>query len=289
MKLNGQDHFCRTSVKRCSFHGAEELPLTRSPLRRSRAPSIERCPTSHARARHAGPATVLPALPPRSRLPAPRSPTPRSHRGRLDPPRDPGLITLGRAGQTPPVDFCNHHGSQARPRNLTHSPCRPCKGYTPRTARWQAALPLWCKRRPGCLGSRGQHGLYEHASTSLCDHSPESFAPDRSARTPRVTEACPRPAGSAGRGGKGRCPHDSAHGQRARRRPRKGSRSAPFRDEGPGTRTRGAFCTNGRPGGRHGYPQVVTSLWSGRTTPFVPPHALSGVDVPSEPRRVDCP
>jgi hypothetical protein len=214
---------------------------------------------------------------------------PGSHRGRLDPPRDPGLITLGRAGQTPPVDFCNHHGSQARPRNLTHSPCRPCKGYTPRTARWQAALPLWCKRRPGCLGSRGQHGLYEHASTSLCDHSPESFAPDRSARTPRVTEACPRPAGSAGRGGKGRCPHDSAHGQRARRRPRKGSRSAPFRDEGPGTRTRGAFCTNGRPGGRHGYPQVVTSLWSGRTTPFVPPHALSGVDVPSEPRRVDCP
>ena len=147
MKLNGQDHFCRKSVKRCSFHEAEELPLARSPLRRSRAPSIERCPTRHARARHAGPATVLPALPPRSRLPAPRSPPPGSRRGRLDPPRDPGLITLGRAGQTPPVDFCNHHGSQARPRTLTHLPCAPCKGYT--LARRDGRQPCICGASAG--------------------------------------------------------------------------------------------------------------------------------------------
>lgn len=99
-----------------------------SPLRRSRAPSIERCPPRHARARRGGPATVLLALPPRSRLPAPLSPPPGSRRGGLDLPRDPGLITPVRAGQTPPVDFCNHHGSQARPRNLTHSPCAPRKG-----------------------------------------------------------------------------------------------------------------------------------------------------------------
>jgi hypothetical protein len=34
----------------------------------------------------------------------------------LDLPRGPELITPVRTDQAPPVDFCNHHGSQARPR-----------------------------------------------------------------------------------------------------------------------------------------------------------------------------
>jgi hypothetical protein len=61
---------------------------------------------------------------------------------RLGLPRDPGLITPGRAGQTPPVDFCNHHGSQARPQKLTRSPCTPRKGSPPCAALRQAASRL---------------------------------------------------------------------------------------------------------------------------------------------------
>lgn len=166
-----------------------------------------------------------------------------------------------------------------------HAPQRvaPLRGAT------AGSLALTRERRPSCLEIQGPAWSYEHASSSPYDCSPESFAPNRSARTPHVAEPCPHPAGEAGHGGQGQCPHGSAVEQRTRRRPCKGSRSAHFREEDPGPRTRGAFLYDGRPGGRCRYPQVVTSLWRLYTTPYVPPRAPFGVDVPSGPRRVDCP
>lgn len=85
--------------------------------------------------------------------------TPACAESKLDLPRDPGLITPGRAGQTPPVDFCNHHGSQARPRKpdpLTlHAPQR----VTPLRSATAGSPALARERRPSCLESRGRHGL----------------------------------------------------------------------------------------------------------------------------------
>lgn len=166
-----------------------------------------------------------------------------------------------------------------------HAPQRvtPLRGVT-------AGSPaLACKRRPSCLESRGQHGL---TSTP---------APLRTMTRRRALPRTDRPGHLMSRKHararpekpctevQGRCPHAPVVEQRTRRRSHKGPRSAPFREEDPGSCTRGAFLFNGRPGGRCEYPQVVTSLWTDCTTPFIPPRARFGVDVPSGRRRVDCP
>lgn len=159
MTLNSQDHLRRTSVKRCGFHEAEKIPLTRSPLRRSRAPSISRCPTRHARARRAGPATVLLALPPRSRLPTPRSPYPGLRRVKARPaagsrahhPRPGRPDAACRLLQSPRFSSTT---TEPDPRTL-HAPQR----VTPLRSATAGSPALARERRPSCLESRGRHGL----------------------------------------------------------------------------------------------------------------------------------
>ena len=159
MSLNGQDHFHRKSVKRCGFHEADKLPLARSPLRRSRAPSIARCPTRHARARRTGPATVLPALPPRSRLPTPRSPRPGLRRDKARPAagsraHHPGPGRPDAACRLLQSPRFSSTTTETDPLTL-HAPQRvtPLRGAT------AGSLTLARERRPSCLESRGQHGL----------------------------------------------------------------------------------------------------------------------------------
>lgn len=289
MSLNGQDHFHRKSVKRCGFHEADKLPLARSPLRRSRAPSIARCPTRHARARRTGPATVLPALPPRSRLPAPRSPHPGLRRDKARPAAG---SRVHHPGPGRPDAACRllqsprFSSTTTEPDPLTlHAPQR----VTPLRGAAAGSLALARERRPSCLEIQGPAWSYEHASAPPYDDSPESFAPNRSARTPHVAENVPAPSRRS------RTRRSGTMSPRFRRRTAHKAPSVPgltFRSL-PRRRSRTAHprClsvqwTARRPAR---YPQVVTSLWIGHTTPFTPPRAPFGVDVPSGLRRVDCP
>jgi hypothetical protein len=209
-------------------------------------------------------------------------------RGRLDPPRDPGLITPGRAGQTPPVDFCNHHGSQARPQTLTRLPCTPRKGSPPCAALRQAASHFRASAgrafsNPGAgmvLRAR-QHPSGRLLAGELC---PEPIGPDTSCygSMPALSRrSWTRRSGTMSPRSRRRTAHEapSAQGHTIRSLPRRRSWNA--------------------------HPRCLSVQWTARrpvrfstscyqpvechTTLFVPSRAPFGVDVPSGPRRVDCP
>lgn len=192
---------------------------------------------------------------------------------KLDLPRDPGLITPGRAGQTPPVDFCNHHGSQARPRKpdpLTlHAPQR----VTPLRSATAGSPALARERRPSCLESRGRHGLTStpaplrtmtrRRALPRTDRPGHLMSQKRARTQPEKPDAEVRDV----------VPTFPPSKQRTRRRPYESPRSAHFREEDPGPRTRGAFLYDGQPEGRRGIHKLLPAcgLVARRLCPAVCP------------------
>ena len=170
-------------------------------------------PRRWIKVRRRGPFSPVQSAFPRQVLPAARSRAPRGTRHRapganaFEPASgaSPSLLSLGRgwarrdirsssprgrAGQALPVDFCNHHGSRTQPRIDAHPACRP-GGYP--SWRWICGQPCASPRRTGRdVTDSGTDGDREGpASASPGDDSPGSFAPTRSARTPRVTDLRP--------------------------------------------------------------------------------------------------
>lgn len=132
----GEDRAHRTPVKGHAFLDPERLPSTCA-FRVARAPR-------EARHRARGFAAAEPASDTWSTVL--RGSSPRR-----------------RADRAPPVDFCNHHGSPARPR--TDQPPRDRPGLPP-ARRMRAAVHLAVQGRPSRLRARGHRGRFALASAS---------------------------------------------------------------------------------------------------------------------------
>lgn len=72
----------------------------------------------------------------------------------------------------------------------------------------------WCQTGQ-TFTTQGPTGSDDRASTSPYDDSPESFAPNRSARTPLVATTCPTPGWILRTQSRGHCPHALARGRRS--------------------------------------------------------------------------
>jgi hypothetical protein len=177
-----------------------------------------------ALARAGEPATVLEALPPSSRLQAP-FPPPRLAPGELDccvldrvfTPS--GLSPSRSSGRVPPVDFCNHYGSRARPRTRLNAP-HASPGVTPlRCANAGSHAPCGAKLAE-VSRFRGRRGRNLAGASRARDSSRGELCPETIGSDTSCHELVSTPGGVARRRIKERSSHEPAGGRRTRRRSR---------------------------------------------------------------------